>query len=168
MPNFTIDVARDSLKINGSALDMMCMVHPDTFYRVSKELTKAVDIRDTKKDKLARVEAKQSKIIRLRYESEHERVTESKINNDVILTTDYKEAFREYAEAKKEADDWSGMRDAFLQRGRMLQMMCQLTLSGYFSEISIKTPEVNLVSYEGSRKKMADARRRVTTNKQEE
>ena len=58
--------ARESLKINKYSLDDVCAIHPVIFESVTEAAAIAIDKRDTKKEELSYVLAKQSRAIRTR------------------------------------------------------------------------------------------------------
>lgn len=153
-PEFSLEDAKESLQINRNRLDSMCSEHPQSFFNVSEALAKAIDLRDTLKDELGKVSARLSKDIRQEFVLNGEKITEVRLEQEVLLRREYTSSFEDYMEAKLNADYWQGMRDSFMQRGRMLQEVCQLHLAGYFSEIAVKTPEIEKVSYDGARKRI--------------
>ena len=159
---FTLDDAREALKIYKYALDDMCAIHPVAFENVTEATALSIDKRDTKKDRLARILAKQARALRVRMLEKGEKPTEVRLEQEAILTREYREALDEYMEAKKEADLWLGMRDSYMQRGRALQDICKLALAGYFSEITIKSSEIEEVSYDIAKRNMSSQRKRLT------
>ncbi len=158
MNKFTLEDARKALKIDRNDLYFMCLIHSEVFEHVTEALAKAIDRRDTLKDSLNVVMAKEIKNLRAYYADKGEKVTEARLEQEAILTSNYREAFRKYMEAKEEADIWQGVKEAFMQRGRALKDVCKMQLDIYSSQITVKTNDIEEVSYALAKKGMNDKR----------
>lgn len=129
---------RQYLKIDKDALTEAMAVQADLFFRVGDECSLAVSERDEAKERIATVDAEIGHRLRAKKGKSEDRVTESAIKDAIQTDPQHQVAFENYATAKKRAEQFTALRDAFQERGRMLRDLGQLYAAGYFTVASSK------------------------------
>lgn len=96
--------------------------------------------RDQKKFESELLEAKLNRDIRERLENNGEKVTEDKIKALIKLEPEYQKVYREYLDARFDADSWEELKDSYTQRSYMLKELATLRSSGYLDEMTVPRP----------------------------
>lgn len=122
------------LKIDETALDIECLDQAILMMRYSKELARAEKRVSNIKEELSVERAELDKDIRSNPDTFGiEKITESAINNCIILQDDYKAIQKKLIDAQYEAKMIKGAVDAVQQRKDMLQELVKLHGQRYFA-----------------------------------
>ncbi len=125
---------RTYLLIDKDNLTEVMASQADLFFRVGEECAIAISVRDEAKERIATVDAEIGQHLRLTNSKKPEgKVTEAGIKDQIQINSQHQQAFGEYADAKKRAERFIALRDAFQERGRALRDLGQLYAAGYFS-----------------------------------
>lgn len=148
------------LAINRHALDEEISRQPLVFYEVADACVQAMADRDGAKEELDTIDAKLDGIVRKMLDGSKNRVTEAMVANGILLHPEHEKAYVAYMEAKTKADEVLALKEAFAQRGYMLRDMCQLYVTGYFEQNSVRgdSGAADRIQYNETRKKLAKAR----------
>jgi hypothetical protein len=157
--SFSVEEFSELLLIDKHKLDEEINAQPSLFYRVSEAFAEACSVRDFMKEELGRVDAQLYANIRGDCEKAGEKVTESKIQNEIALHKKHIAHLDEYLEAKRKADVLQGLKDAFNQRSYMLRDLASLFVASYFEKESFKDPRaVDEYKTQRKRERMSEAR----------
>lgn len=153
---------RSKVQINRNALDTTVEEQPELFRQAAEEHVYAVSRRDAAKDNLLRVDAREA--LHLRDDKyKDQKVTESRVNDEVLQSPAHLTAYSEYSSAKQEADEWSVLREAFEMRGKMLRELVGLYATGYFGTATGVSARETYLNERGQRSRdalQADRERR--------
>ena len=141
----------EQLKISKFDLDTECCLQPGLFAEWAEKSVEAHDQRDRAKLKVEQIYAMIDNEIRKQASERGEKITEKQIESRIILDSRYIQAQEEYLKYSKDAATLLVARQAFEQRKGMIEMVCRLFMSEYFSEVSAKTG--NKYSAEKAREK---------------
>lgn len=161
MKDLTLKEAQELLQIDKYALDEVCVEQSELFSKIALNHSEAINVRDMIKDTLSTEDAHIAFDIRFTAEKSNEKLTESKIFQAVLVNSKHKELSERYLRLKLEADQWSALRESFLQRASMIKLLCELYLSDYFSTKSVKS------SKSGDEVAVKEIRRRQTLHRKE-
>lgn len=166
----SLSEAKASIRINRHALDQGLTEQPELFERVSYMAVIYASQRDQAKNNLAVVEAETASLIRQEFVEAGEKVTEATIKEELAQHKATKKAARLYLDAKKEADIWQSLKDAYEQRGRALRELASLYLAGYYQRSAIKSEQYQSSEANASyaRKRLAETRRPILTRDRSE
>jgi len=134
---------KDYLRIDKHDLDGMLVKQADAFYEVSEHLTSAMAERDGLKDTLAQVTAEASEKIRNKAEAAGDKMTEGRVTQLTVLSKKYQKANTKYSQAKRDAEQWSLLKEALLQRASMLKLLVNLYSTNYFTTESMSPTKGN-------------------------
>lgn len=148
------------LEIDETNLDQELMRQPATMQEISLCYAEAVSIRDAGKQELERTYAEVSLQVREDFADSGRKVTEDLVLQTTLASDEYVAAQKDYLDAKLECDQWSGLKEAFIQRSFMLRDLVQLYIAGYFTDSAIKGGEAAAgdAKYEITKRKMAATR----------
>jgi len=130
----TINEAKKGLQINRTTLDMECERLAGVFWEVSKEYSNAIDTRDTLKHDADKMWGQ----LYINYKKT--KVSDKTAESMADSAEEYDALYRDFLFAKRIADEWNGMKEAYEKKTVMLREMCSLIGSGYYSNITIKEP----------------------------
>lgn len=149
------------LVIDKDNLDVICQIHPEIFYQISKFYIEAVSIRDSAKANLEKIEAQVSLSIRSALEKAGEKATEGKVASLVQIDDMKISAVETYLNTKAEADLWQVLKDSYLQRASMIKILADLYGQGYFTTTSLTSSDAKIKEneYKELREKLSLARR---------
>jgi CRISPR/Cas system CMR-associated protein Cmr5 small subunit len=136
MPSYT--ELKALLEIDQSFLDRELSHQAVLYNEVGQAHVDAVDRRDALKEELGVVEANVENDIRETAERQKEKLTEGQVKALVKIDKDRKQAFTNYAKAKKEADRLSVLKESFHQRGGMIENLCKLYIANYYEQDSVR------------------------------
>jgi hypothetical protein len=125
---------RGYLAIDKHALDKELMQQSQLFFTVADELVLALSKRDALKEGLATIDAGLDK----KYRAGNSKVTETAIKSMVQLDREHQLAMGQYLQLKLEADQLAALKEAFQQRNYAIRDLCQLFVSQYFAQDSVK------------------------------
>lgn len=120
------------LLIDRNELETELEKQSELYYEVCEAHARASSRRDELKVAMEEQYAISADSIRRAAEEEKAKITEASIKEQVILEKDYLDATAAYLEAKKLAELYGGLREAFDSRGKMLKELAQLYISGYY------------------------------------
>jgi len=161
MGQITLSEARELLLIDKYSLDTECSTHPSLFSHIADQCAEAGSLSDHAKENLAQVNAKVAEKLRIKANEESAKLTEAKLQESILLDEEHKEAFRNYAAAKLNAEKWTSTKDAFTQKAFMLKDLCGLFYSQYFTKESVN---VNPAAVE---KETMDVRKKLQEHRKE-
>jgi len=130
----TLEDAKKLLNIDRNLLEEECSRHTTYFSEVAENYTDAVSRRDELKEEKDFINAKQFLIAK-----GGEKISDLVATSRAEVSDEYKNVVKLYLKSRKEADEWSAMKEAWQQRASMLKYLSELYISGYFS-ISVRTP----------------------------
>ncbi len=151
-----IDEFRKYLKIDKQALDDEVMQQPALFFQVSEAYAQAAAERDVLKEEMNATDAHLYQAVK----AKNEKGTDTFIKSKVQVTTDHRQAFTEYLEAKEYADRLGALKDAFNQRSEMLKALGRLYASNYFEQMALKpTQSTDAMVYRRQRERLSIQRK---------
>lgn len=162
MHNLTLEDVEELLLIDKNSLDDEVEMQSATSSCVGKRMVEIESIRDAAKEALSIVDACIANEIREKVEKKNEKITEAKLNHQVLLDDRHKDAMYGYLESKKEAAFWKIKREDFLGRAFMISQMCGLHESEYFERTSVKINNVKMKIRDDLIKEKSGQRRRIT------
>lgn len=122
---------RSKVRINRNALDTAVEEQPELFRQAAEGHVQAVNQRDGAKDNLLRIDAQIALELR-DGKFKDQKVTEGRINDEVLGDQRHLDAYADWAKKKTAADEWGALREAFDMRGKMLRELVGLYSTGYF------------------------------------
>lgn len=160
---------KDYLKINPDELDEELIRQPGIFGTVAEEAVLAGAVRDKAKEALATVDAELNVELRKKLEKTEERKpSEAMIANAVLLDKRHAEAQDNYLNAKREADLWFNLKEAFNMRSYMLRDLAGLQVNEAYSSTSVRAPRSEALGRKATAQKAGRAgeiKQRVARNK---
>lgn len=150
----TLEEARELLLIDKNELDTVCIQHPPIFFDISDQAALATATRDQAKEEMERVWAKEAQKVRAGAEKVTEKIVEERVTNSV----EYTEAKDAFLEAKYEADRWSAVKDAFMQRAGMIRSLCDLFVTGHYNVTTVQSPKPKQAGYKQNRDKIVNSK----------
>lgn len=152
----TLEEAQGALVIDTKKLDEECRFQPELFYEVAKQSVEAASERDALKETKDRVWS--STFVKEKMEGKLEGKSLSDKTAETFADVDEEvvKAIDSYLGKKKEADEWTALKEAYQQRAVMLKELCGLQISGGYGEIAVKSKVVEDTKYDKIRKKMRD------------
>lgn len=154
----TMEEARSLMKLDKNSLDTICETHSAIFDSVCVAFIESVNKRDTLKEAIDKVDATIGK--NFREDNKDGKVTEAKVQEHILLHPDHDEAITEYLEAKKEAELWGAIKEAYIQRSHRIKDLTELYGYGYFTVTSTKSSKAGKVTRDTLREKIQASRER--------
>lgn len=154
---------QDAIRIDKYGLDEELVRQPATYLQVANGLALHTSYRDQAKDDLKQAEAEADQRVRARLEKNGVKITEPLVEREVDLDRSVGDARQRYRDACLEADKWSALRDAWLQRSYALKDLVQLHVSAYNTtptSTAGSKRDVDTYDYAATRGRMGDARRK--------
>ena len=155
---------QELLRIDRDALDEALIRQPELFLAVSKKYVTNVSYRDELKEDIDRVRAEVTMKIRLRAARVGEKITDKTVEASVETDERYQDSVKKYLSAKKMADEWLALKEAFTQRSYVLKDLASLYIAGYFGVNSVKGSaprQFEKEEYERTREQISQKRRRL-------
>jgi hypothetical protein len=125
MPSRTVATTRDEVRakllIDDDDLDGCFVEQPEYFFQAAEAFTIANSGVDTLKLELKELTAELDQEIRRFAVETGEKLSETLISNRILLTPRIKQLNRKLLEAKRVADDWDSLKEAFIQRSYALK-----------------------------------------------
>ena len=160
---YDIDAFRESLKVDKHNLDAMLMEQPMLQQHVSEMAAEVSSMRDSAKERLSRVDAQVAKKLRNQLMIEEGKVSEARIDREVPLTKEHKEAFFIYNELVALSTKWDALKDTFRNRAFVIRDFVSLYTANYFTDTSFRSASnpASVKNFEHSyvRSAMADGRK---------
>jgi hypothetical protein len=154
-----VEELKGFLRIDKHQLDEELVQNPELLFRVSDAYISAIDRRDAFKNDLAVVEAEEDKRIRHDAEMAEEKITNDAVKAQILTSKKRVGVYNKYADAKLEADRLGALKEAFAQRGYAIRDLCQLYVSNYFQENSVRSDAAtDKIMYHRNRRKLAEQR----------
>lgn len=125
-----IEELKADLKISGSEIEKSLMHQPSIFDEVGELFATASANRDAMKAELEELDAQLGSNIRAEALSDGTKITESRIEELILLNPDHKQMMTDYINSKMIADKAQALRDSFSQRVSMLRDLVSLQTSG--------------------------------------
>jgi hypothetical protein len=148
------------LHIDENSLDDELVIHPDLFYRVTKQLTLLISQRDAADQEKKEIEARIDAQLRHDAEVTDTKTTERQIESDKRRDKDVIKATDRLLELNKQVGQWQALKEAFMQRSYMLKAMCDLYVAGYFgANLDSSTSRMKEHDAENNRREMDRLRR---------
>lgn len=135
-----------SLIIDKHNLDEAIIKQPQLYFEVSSMLASLIDARDASKENLSRVDANIATELRVYYEKEGTKFTQSSIAEEVLQDQKHFASFNEFNICRRNVNSWSSLKEAYEQRARMLSHITKLWVSQYFSESVVSGDYSNKVN----------------------
>jgi DNA helicase IV len=136
--NEVLEKLQKVLIINEDSLDIECKYQASFYDEIARSYSEAISIRDELDEQLTRVEAELSLKIRSDAELTGKKLTEKRIEDEITTHKNRIEALNSYLKAKKIASDLFSTMQSFSQRADMIKLLCNLFISGYFGEITVR------------------------------
>ncbi|GEM_PF-2578010 len=128
-----IEKLKELLLIDEHDLDTECVKQPSIFFYVQEEYEKEVSIRDELKKEVTKI-----------WSEEFLNAKRSGKVSDVVAkaiadsSENYDRIYQQYLDSKHRAAIWGALKEAFQQRVPMLRDICNLYISGYYTDVSVK------------------------------
>lgn len=132
----TLEELEAGLRIDKNALDDALEQYPDLFYRVSKQLTHAISIRDAIKQEVSEIEAEVDADVRADAAEKKDKVTEPEVKMMTRLDPKLIKANRDLRNATTRVNELSALKEAFQQRSYAVKDLVSLYVANYFSDQS--------------------------------
>lgn len=126
---------KQHLRIDRNSLETELEAQADLFYEVCEHHARAI----SRRDELKTASEEQYALCADAIRRGEDKVTEAHVKEQVSMDKDYLDACATFLEAKKLADLFAGLRDAFDQRGKMLRELAQLYLGGYYQAVRVES-----------------------------
>jgi len=130
------DELKEGLAIDPNDLDNALLEHPQLYFQICQEYSKAISLRDQRKDELKQVDAGLNFSVR----EELSKVTESIVTAAIDGHDHHINALRAYREASLRADEWGNLKAAFEQRSYALREFVDLYVASYSQQTAIAGP----------------------------
>lgn len=136
---YSIDDLRDALVVDKNNLDGMLMQQPMLQQHVSEMAAEVASMRDSAKERLSRVDAQVAKKLRKQLMISEGKVSEARIDREVPLTDEHKEAFFIYNELCALSTKWDALKDTFRNRAFVIRDFVSLYTANYFTDTSFRS-----------------------------
>lgn len=133
-----IDEFQKYLIIDKNSLDEELEKQPILLFEICRATSEAISLRDSEKQRLEVIDASINEDLRQEAFRTNTKITEAKLAAAVLLDHRHTQTYADYSEARKEADLWIALKEAFIQKGFALRELVELYLSGYFATSSVK------------------------------
>ena len=155
------DIIEPNLAISKYELDTECIQQSQLFMEAGAKYVEAAEQRDIAKLEMETVWAELDKNMREAAAERKEKMTEGAIENSIQRHPSYQAAHLHYIHKKAQADYAEIRKRAFEQRKSMLELVCKLYLSEYFSDINVKGGKLSQeIELETIKKEVAKGGRR--------
>jgi len=124
---------RSKLRIDEDNMDSCLVEHSEYFFKAAEQVTLAGAKRDGLKLELEELVAVLDRDIRARNAAEDIKMSETGLSNTIKTTPRFQELQRKFMDAKKEADDWGTLKEAFQQRSYMLRELNQRQIAQMYN-----------------------------------
>jgi len=150
-----IEMFEELLILEEDSLDEACKTQAELFRMVGNELVNAIDNRDRLEHNLDILSARKDELIRRKASDTNEKITETAIKNKIIMDKEVIALTNEYLDAQKEVNNFSNLRDSYIQRSKMIEEMASFIKNNTFGEFVIKASNriSSIEKYEDLRKK---------------
>lgn len=118
-----------ALAIDRDDLDSCLVSQPETYYHVSQAFAAAVAERDATKLELEELQASVGQEIRATAARTEEKLTEGGLQQKLTANPRIQDLQRVLLEARKTADTWQALKEAFQQRSFMLRELVALVIA---------------------------------------
>lgn len=145
----TLEEAKKLLRIDKNSLDTMCVQHPELFFEVSDMCTYAIAYRDKTKEDMDQMWSTVATKLR-----KAEKITDKAVQELVSIDPAYIKAKNEFLDAKHEAERWSALKDAFMQRSGMIRSLCDLFVTGHYNIATVQSTKPRMAGYKQTREKI--------------
>ncbi len=145
-----IEKLKDYLLIDEHDLDTECVRQPSIFFHVQEEYEKAVSLRDELKKEVTRVWSEE-----FINSKRNNKVSDAVAKAEADASPTYNEMYEKFLDAKHEAALWGALKEAFQQRVPMLRDICNLYISGYYSDVSVKESK-KIVDFKSIKKQLLE------------
>jgi len=160
---YNVDDYRAALQIDQHRLDDMLMQQPVIQQTISEMAAEVVSMRDAAKERLVRVDAQVAKVLRNRIMIEEGKVSETRVDKEVPLTREHKEAHHVYNELCALAAQWDALKDTVRNRSFVIRDLVSLYTANFFTDTSFRSPTnpsaVRDLEYNTARAALAEGRR---------
>lgn len=136
---YNVDTFRESLVVDKHNLDAMLMEQPMLQQHASEMAAEVSSMRDSAKERLSRVDAQVAKKLRKQLMIEEGKVSEARIDREVPLTEEHKEAFFIYNELTALSVKWDALKDTFRNRAFVIRDFVSLYTANYFTDTSFRS-----------------------------
>lgn len=126
---------RKDLTIDRDNLDEDCIRQPVLYDTYAQLLVPLYKERDTIKLGIEQLSAQLDGIIRESASAEGKKLTEAKIQGEIIINPQYQNLQIKYINICTEVKEKEAIRDAFQQRKDMLKLLVELFISGYWANV---------------------------------
>lgn len=135
----TLEDYKELLLINKHGLDDALEQQALYTFEVGEIYAEKVSVRDALKENIDTVDADIAEGLRKAAEASGVKITEAGIQQKISRSARHLEAYNDFLEAKKDAEKWGALRDAFIQRGLALRELANLYTANYFANEPIKS-----------------------------
>lgn len=160
---YNVDAYRDALQIDQYRLDDMLMQQPFIQQTISELHAEVASMRDAAKERLSRVDAQAAKVLRNRLMIEEGKVSEARIDREVPLTKEHKEAHHVYNELCALAAQWEALKDTSRNRAFVIRDLVSLYTANFFTDTSFRSQtnpnSVKELEHQQARAALAEGRR---------
>jgi len=126
------------LQIDRENLDEECIRQPVLFDQYAQLLIPLYRERDNLKLLVEQLSAQLDGIIRESASAEGKKLTEAKIQGEIITNPQYQNLQQKYINLCTEVKEKEYIRDAFQQKKDMLKLLVELYISGYWANVTPK------------------------------
>jgi|SRR5215469_1005194 len=133
-----LDLLTGQMGIDKDALDEEFVRQPNLYWEVAHEYSRAMGMKDQLRHEIDLTKAELDKTIRDRYERDGGRLTEAKLESEILNTQRMADILNEYDQWKYMTEVWNSLKEATSQRAYALRDLAQLHISGYYATSPIK------------------------------
>lgn len=160
---YNVDAYREALQIDQHRLDDMLMQQPVIQQTISELAAEVASMRDAAKERLTRVDAQVAKMLRNRIMIEEGKVSEARVDREVPLTKEHKDAHHVYNELCALAAQWDALKDTARNRAFVIRDLVSLYTSNFFTDTSFRSQSnpqsVQQLAYHEARSALAEGRK---------
>lgn len=141
-PDETIEKLRGLLVIDKHSLDDEIERQPELFFEISEAAVLAAARRDFLKEEISRIDAELHAKHTRRLEKAGSKATVGAVDAAVKTDVKHTRAIERHISAKRKADLYQALKEAFSQRSYMLRDLASLAIAQYYERTSVSATNV--------------------------
>lgn len=125
----SLDSLREGLEIDKLDLDEVLISQPELYYHAADRHVECTSKRDSLKLDLSELEAEIDKLVREKAAEDGEKITEATVRSRVITSPKVSKLNRDLLAAQEDVARWAALKDAYVQRQKILGDLVSWTIS---------------------------------------
>ena len=137
-----VEQLKNLIKIDPDNLDASVLEQPVHYYEIAEHLVQAMSDRDQAEEDLKRIEAELNITKRQELEDDGIKVTEGRVNSEVLSDPKRIEAREKLLEQKRRVNQLTELKESMKQRAHMIRELVQLWVTNYYNDGDVQSPAV--------------------------